>query len=161
MKKLIILISIILCLAVIGSVLAIDVYDATPIEGGVNTDTYLYLSLNSERGTGITLNKNNATLIPIVLGVDTNETDWSGSATLTITPQAVGNEKTIEHVTIGYYSDSGCTKTVGSVSDAGVFTYSGITSGTTVYVKIEYVENVTAAQVNATQGKLVCTFNVA
>lgn len=34
MKKLIILISIILCLAVIGSVLAIAVYDATPIEGG-------------------------------------------------------------------------------------------------------------------------------
>ncbi len=160
MKKLIILISIILCLAVIGSVLAIAVYDAAPIEGGVNTDTYLYLSLNSTRGTGITLNKNNATLIPIVLGIDTNETEWSGSATLTITPQAVGDNKNIDNVTIGYYADSGCTKAVGSVSD-GVFTYTKIKEGTTVYVKIEYKENVTADQVNATNGKLVCTFNVA
>lgn len=159
MKKLIILISIILCLAVIGSVLAIAVYDATPIEGGVNTDTYLYLSLNSERGTGVTLNKNNATLIPIVLGIDTNKESWTGSATLTIKPEAVGEGKTIEHVTIGYYSDLDCTKAVGSVSE-GVFTYS-VSEGTTVYVKIEYVENVTAAQVNATNGKLVCSFNVA
>lgn len=160
MKKLIILISIILCLAVIGSVLAIAVYDATPIGGGVNTDTYLYLSLNSERGTGVTLNKNNATLIPIVLGIDTNEESWTGSATLTIKPEAVEEGKTIEHVTIGYYSDLDCTKAVGSVSDAGVFTYS-VSKGTTVYVKIEYEANVTAAQVNATNGKLVCTFNVA
>lgn len=159
MKKLILMISIILCIAVIGSVLAIAVYDAADIEGGVNTDTYLYLSLNSTRGTGVTLNKNTATLIPIVLGVDTNDSDWSGSATLTITPQAVGENKNIENVDISYYSDSECTTTVGSVSD-GVFTYS-VTAGTTIYVRIAYKENVTAAQINATNGKLVCTFNVA
>lgn len=105
------------------------------------------------------MNKNNATLIPIVLGIDTNEESWT--AILTIKPEAEGEGKTIEHVTIGYYSDLDCTKAVGSVSE-GVFTYSvSEGEGTTVYVKIEYKANVTAEQVNATNGKLVCTFNVA
>ncbi len=158
MKKTILLIGIILCIAVIGSVLAVAVYDANDIEGSISTDTYLYLGLNSSAGTGVILSAGVPKIVPIVLSVDTNAENW-GSGTLTITP-AAQSEKNIEKVTIGIYSDAaGNTALTDNVSiDKGVITVTGISEGTTVYVKLLLAEDATQDEVKATGGTLTCSF---
>lgn len=158
MKKLIVLICMVLCVAVIGSVLAIAVYDAPDVNGSIGTDTYLYLTMNSTRGTGVTLTQGVPQVLPIVLGVDTNESAW-GSATLTIVA-AANADKSIAKVSIGLYSDrEGTTAITENVTTAdGTITMTGITAGQTVYVKLLLAADATAAEVNATSGTLTCTF---
>lgn len=165
MKKLIVLICMVLCVAVIGSVLAIAVYDAPEQNGSIGTDTYLYLTMNSSRGTAITLTKGVAQVLPIVLGVESNQTnaegtpDW-GTATLTIDAKA-SEGKSIENVTITLCSDQeGNTEIKGSnVAVSGkTITMTGITAGQTVYVKLLLSAEATEEQVNATNGTLTCTF---
>lgn len=159
MKKTILLIGIILCVAVIGSVLAIAVYDANDISGSVSTDTYLYLTMNSEKGKSVTLKTGVPTILPIVLGVDSNDTNW-GSGKLTITPVAIA-DKSIAKVSIGIYSDAtastAITKNV-TTNDSGVITLTGITAGKTVYVKLLLAADATQTEVSNTQGTLSCSF---
>ena len=165
MKKLIVLICMVLCVAVIGSVLAIAVYDAPEQNGSIGTDTYLYLTMNSSRGTAITLTKGVAQVLPIVLGVESNQTDaegtpdW-GTATLTIDARANGVGKDIENVTITLCSDrEGNTPITANVTTSdNTITMTGITTGQTVYVKLLLSADATEAQVNATNGILTCTF---
>ena len=159
MKKLIVLICMVLRVAVIGSVLAIAVYDAPPIDdGSIGTDTYLYLTMNSSRGTAITLTKGVAQVLPIVLGVESNQTDW-GTATLTIDAKANGVDKNIENVTITLCSDrEGNTPIEGVAVSGKTITMTGITAGQTVYVKLLLSADATEQQVNATNGILTCTF---
>lgn len=162
MKKLIVLICMVLCIAVIGSVLAIAVYDAPAInDGSIGTDTYLYLTMNSSRGKAITLTKGVAQVLPIVLGVESNQTDDWGTATLTIDARANGEGKNIDNVTITLCSDrEGNTPIEGSnVTVSGkTITMTGITEGQTVYVKLLLNAEATETQVNATNGILTCTF---
>lgn len=162
MKKTILLIGIILCIAVIGSVLAIGVYDATDIEGSVTTDTYLYLGLNATEGTGVTLEVGKQTIVPISLSVDSNAVDNWGSATLTITPKA-NNDKSIKKVTIGLYSDDkGMNAIENANTDAnGVITLTGITKNRIVYVRLFLAADATQDDVNGTGGTLTCSFKVA
>ena len=159
MKKLIVLICMVLRVAVIGSVLAIAVYDAPPIDdGSIGTDTYLYLTMNSSRGTAITLTKGVAQVLPIVLGVESNQTDW-GTATLTIDARANGDGKNIDNVTITLCSDQeGNTPIEGVAVSGKTITMTGITAGQTVYVKLLLSADATEQQVNATNGILTCTF---
>ena len=159
MKKLIVLICMVLCVAVIGSVLAIAVYDAPEKNGSIGTDTYLYLTMNSSRGTAITLTKGVAQVLPIVLGVESNQTDW-GTATLTIDARANGELKNIENVTITLCSDrEGNTPITTNVNTSGKkITMTGITAGQTVYVKLLLDADATEEEVNATNGILTCTF---
>lgn len=165
MKKLIVLICMVLCVAVIGSVLAIAVYDAPEKNGSIGTDTYLYLTMNSSRGTAITLTKGVAQVLPIVLGVESNQTgaegtpDW-GTATLTIDARANGEGKNIENVTITLCSDrEGNTPIESNVNISGkTITMTGITAGQTVYVKLLLSADATEEEVNATNGILTCTF---
>lgn len=162
MKKLIVLICMVLCIAVIGSVLAIAVYDAPAInDGSIATDTYLYLTMNSSRGKAITLTKGVAQVLPIVLGVESNQTDDWGTATLTIDARANGEGKNIDNVTITLCSDrEGNTPIEGAnVNVSGkTITMTGITAGQTVYVKLLLSADATEQQVNATNGILTCTF---
>lgn len=158
MKKVILLIGVILCVAVIGSVLAVAVYDANDIEGSISTDTYLYLSLDSSASSGVTLEKGVQKIVPIVMSIDQNDANW-GTATLTITPSAVSG-KSIEKVTIGIYSDETC-KTVlagANVDDNGVITYAGVTTGKTVYVSLLLAEDASEEEVTNTSGNLTCSF---
>ena len=165
MKKLIVLICMVLCVAVIGSVLVIAVYDAPPIDdGSIGTDTYLYLTMNSSRGKAITLTKGVAQVLPIVLGVESNQTDaegtpnW-GTATLTIDARANGDGKNIDNVTITLCSDQeGNTPIEGVAVSGKTITMTGITAGQTVYVKLLLSADATEQQVNATNGILTCTF---
>lgn len=164
MKKLIVLICMVLCIAVIGSVLAIAVYDAPAInDGSIATDTYLYLTMNSSRGKAITLTKGVAQVLPIVLGVESNQTDAEGTAnwgTATLTIAATASEgKSIENVTITLCSDrEGNTPIEGVAVSGKTITMTGITAGQTVYVKLLLSAEATEAQVNATNGILTCTF---
>ena len=158
MKKLIVLICMVLCVAVIGSVLAIAVYDAPEKNGSIGTDTYLYLTMNSSRGKAITLTKGVAQVLPIVLGVESNQTDW-GTATLTIDARANGDGKNIENVTITLCSDrEGNTPIEGVAVSGKTITMTGITAGQTVYVKLLLSADATEQQVNATNCILTCTF---
>lgn len=159
MKKTILLIGIILCIAVIGSVLAVAVYDANDITGSVSIDTYLYLTMNSTKGQSVTLQAGVPTILPIVLGVDSNDSSW-GSGKLTITPAAL-TDKSIDKVTIGVYSDAtGSTAITDDITkdDNGVITLSNITEGKTVYVVLTLAADATQDEVGNTQGTLTCSF---
>lgn len=159
MKKTILLIGIILCIAVIGSVLAVAVYDADDITGSVSTDTYLYLTMNSTEGQSVTLQTGVPTILPIVLGVDSNDSSW-GSGKLTITPAAAA-DKSIAKVTIGIYSDETASTAItenATTDGNGVITLTGITEGQTVYVKLLLAADATQTEVTNTQGTLTCSF---
>lgn len=154
MKKLVLIIGIVLCIAIIGSVFAIAVYDARDIEGTVGTDTYLYLTLDTTASTGVQLEKGVPTIIPIVLGIDTNETGSWGSATMTV--KATEQEgKKIDKVEITLWANSSCTQAIDGLS-AGTneWTLTGITTGRTIYVKLVLSDDATEADIKEAGGNL-------
>ncbi len=157
MKKLILIIGIVLCIAVIGSVFAIAVYDAQPSTGTIGADTYVYLTLENPTGTtGCQLERGIPVIIPIVLGIEKNDDAW-GTATLTVTPTAVGEGKNIDNVEITMWSNSTCTTAVeGLATDesTGAMTLTGITAGKTVYVRLVLDAAATQDQVTNTNGNL-------
>lgn len=155
MKKLVLIIGIILCIAVIGSVFAVAVYDAQDATGSLGADTYVYLTLENPTGTtGCQLEKGIPVIIPIVVGIEQNDADW-GTATLTVTPSAQA-EKSIENVEITMWSNEACTTSVEGLAtaDNGVMTLTGITEGTTVYVRLVLDNDATQEQVKAAAGVL-------
>ncbi len=165
MKKLILMIGIILCIAVIGSVLAIAVYDAGDITGTVTADDYIYLSLGAENDIKqFTLIKGQDCVIPIVLSVD-RPLDSSNEGKLTITAAAKAATDdityTLENITIALYDGKDkatATKLAGLESNQLVL--DNVSESKTVYVIISFKDNVTEKEIEVTAGSLSCDFKV-
>lgn len=147
MKKLVLIIGIILCIAVIGSVFAVAVYDAQDATGSIGADEYVYLTLNSSGTTGCNLVKGVPTIIPIVMGIESTAESW-GTAKLTVS--ATANEgKSIDNVEITLWEDLTCTQAIEGL------TVEGITESGTVYVKLQLVgEDLSEEDVNNAGGVL-------
>lgn len=165
MKKLILMISIILCIAVIGSVLAIAVYGAGDITGTVTADDYIYLSLGAENDNKqFTLIKGQDCVIPIVLSVDRpSDSSNKGKLTITAAPKAVTDNVTytLDYVDIALY-DGKDKATAEKKADltSNQLVLDNVSESKTVYVIISFKADVTEKQVEVTAGSLSCDFKV-
>lgn len=162
MKKLIVLICMVLCVAVIGSVLAIAVYDATAVTDTIGTDGHIYLSINTEDNVeNFTLEKGIPTVVAITFGVGKNSSEWGSTVAgkLTINVEKNG-DKVLDNIEYGFYSDSNATQPMtDETTEKNTFVKSNITAETTtVYVRLFLKADATQTEVTAAGGKLVCSF---
>lgn len=157
MKKLVLIIGIVLCIAVIGSVFALAIYDASPAEGTIGADTSVYLTLkNNETTTGFTLEKGVPTVIGLTISIEQNDSSW-GTATLTVVAKAQDGMD-ISKVTITMWANQACTTPLDTNNTVdGTWTKTGITASQLAYIKIEIAEDATQQDIGKIGGQLTLT----
>ena len=141
MKKILLILAVVVCVAVAGSALAVAYYNASDISGTVSADKFVVLTLaNSSDISEIGLVAGQSTIYRIQCDVTTSSTnEANGTLTVEIEPDATKN---LTGVTVALYTDSGCTQAVvgKSISNAagGSFTVTGIDSSRTYYAKVTF-----------------------
>ncbi|MBQ7914984.1 MAG: hypothetical protein IJ322_05700 [Clostridia bacterium] len=152
-KLLFLMVGMIVCLTIIGGALAAAYYDAPSHNVTVGTDSAIVLSLdNSTSLSGITLNEGKSTVYTVQADVS-KSANATANATLVITVGEL-QDKNLDNVVFGLYSDAGCTQAVGTNTineGAGSITVSGITVSTTYYLKVELPEKGVDTQYSAAE----------
>lgn len=137
MKKILLIVAVVLCVAIAGTALAVSYNSADPITGSLAADQYLKLGLDSCSTTDITVNPGTPQVYTIQCDV-TKSATVSDTGTLTITLADAGAGQDLDDVTIALFTDSACTSAVaGKVqTGAGSISVTGIDTTTTYYAKI-------------------------
>lgn len=165
MKKIMLIVGMILCVAVIGSVFAVAVYDAQQATATVTADTYIELGWDGTADTNLVLEPGITQIYTVNLTVDK-----SASVTDTSTFRVVC-ANTSETVTLGQVSVVVCEDNLGvdavdgdsdNVTVSGNnTTITGITQNTTYYIAVTLAANATEEQVTNCGGTMTLSFNVA
>lgn len=156
MKKIMLIVGMILCVAVIGSVFAVAVMNAQSA-ATFSADGYIYLGFDGTSSNGIVLSSGVVTPFTVVLTVDSNV---ANTGTLTIT-FADGADKNLDDVSFGVYSDSNCMTalTTNVTTEDKVITITGISGeSTTIYVGVMLKANADADEINDCGGTMTLHF---
>jgi hypothetical protein len=138
MKKILLIVAVVLCVAVAGAAIAVTYNDATTINGTLTADSYLELSLDNCSTTAINLVEGEPTKYTIQCDLTKSENGLGdGTCTLTIT-LANGVSTDLDDVTIAIYTDPNCTIAVEGATrkGEGAVTVTGITTSKTYYAKL-------------------------
>lgn len=165
MKKLILVIAMVLCIAVISGVFALAVFNADPIVGTITTDDYLFLEMNSEFSANLELLKGTPTVKAINIRVRSIE---KTDAYLKISTVSKEN-KNLSNVSFELYSSSDCANILKDESGSdcklvgdGTITYvipQNTDTSITVYLKILLDDNITESEFDMTGGKLTLSLS--
>ena len=164
MKKIILIIALVLCVAVAGTALALTTFNnASDVTGTLTADTYLSLSLDSCSTTALQLEVGTYST-PYTIDYDVTKSTNAPTATLTLT-LAAANEKTLNGVTVTLWTDSNCTVplklnttthvidaegTAASLTGAGSISVAGLTTDGLIYAKFYLDSNATASAIGGT-----------
>ena len=148
MKKILLIVAVVLCVAVAGTALAVTYNSATNATGTLTADTYLALSLDSCSTTALHLTAGEATVYNIVCGVSKSTNAPTADLRITLADASVSN--TLEAVTFNLYTDSGCTAPATYTVNNGVYTITGITTDTTYYARFYVANNADTATIGGT-----------
>ena len=140
MKKILLIVAVVLCLAVAGTALAVSYNSADPITGTMSADSFLKLSLDSCSTEAITINPGTPVVYTVqcdVVNVQDNEATPK-TGTLTITLVDAGSGQDLDDVTVALYTDASCKEAVEGKTQtgAGTITVTDISTTTTYYAKI-------------------------
>lgn len=158
MKKILLIVAVVLCVAIAGTALAVSYNSATPITGSLAADQYLKLGLDSCSETAITVNPGTPVVYTIQCDV-TKSTSVTDTGTLTITLANVG-EQDLDDVTVALFTDAACTSAVAGKTQtgAGSISVTGIDTTTTYYAKISVPSALTEADCTACGGTMTLSF---
>lgn len=161
MKKILLIIAVVLCVAVAGTALATTVYyNAQNVSGSVTADTYVELSLDGSSDLDeIALVPGQPVIYKISCGVTTSATN-EANGTLTVTTTAATGDYNLTGVTVALYTDSACTTAALndssepiSIIGAGSFAVEDIDESTNYWAKVTFAgaaNEAALAQVNGT-----------
>lgn len=167
MKKILLILAIVVCVAVAGSALAVAYNSASPITGTVAADSAFILSLDQCVQTPVTLEPGTPEVYTIQCDVSKSASVLATqTATLTITLSDAGGDdpaQDLDDVTVALFSDINCTQAIAGKTQTGAGTISvtGINATTTIYARISCPNNLSEADINAVGGNMTITFTVA
>ncbi len=169
MKKILLIVAIVVCVAVAGTALALTTYnDATPLGGTLTADTYLSLSLDDCSTTALALEVgeySDAYTIDYDIAKSASVTP---SATLTIALADAGAGHDLDDVTIALFTNSnfstplklGTNATTGAIDQengtaatltgAGTITITGLNASGVIYARFYVDGNADADDVGGT-----------
>ena len=158
MKKILLIIAVVLCVAVAGTALAVSYNSSDPVTGSLAADSYLKLSLDSCSTEAVVINPGTPQKYTIQCDV-TKSTSVTDTCTLTITLADVG-EQDLDDVTVTVYSDSACTIPVAGASrtGAGSISVTGITATATYYALISVPSSLGADDCEDCGGTMTLAF---
>lgn len=164
MKKVLLIVAIVVCVAVAGTALAVTSFQsATPKTGTLTADSYLKLSLDDCSTTGLQLEPG----VPTVYTIDydiTKSASVTPNATLTIA-LAADQEKNLTGLSVALFTDENCTValklnsstnvidaegTAATLSGAGTLTVAGLSADGVIYARFLLAEDVTVANIGGT-----------
>lgn len=161
MKKILLIVGMILCVGVIGSVFAVSVYNATSTET-VTAQDYIYLTFDGTAEVDVVLTKGEKYVYNVYLTVDSNNENCSGTFSVVCEDEESPSTKSLTDVTVTVCSDpAGNTAVTGAnVTTSGKnTTISGITTNTNYYIAILLDGEADATQVTNCGGKMTLSFN--
>lgn len=137
MKKILIVVAIVLCLAVAGAALAVSYNSATPVTGSLVADQYIKLSLDECSEDDITINPGTPVIYTIQCDMIRSATVTNtGTLTITLTD---GDTQDLDDVTVALFEDFACTRPIEgkSITGANTLTITGIDAEETIiYARI-------------------------
>ena len=160
MKKTLLIIAIVLCVAVAGTALALTVNNASNVTGTLTADSYLALSLDgSSSAASISVADGDPGYYTIVCNV-TKSASVTDNGTLTITLANTSESVTLGAVTVTLYEDElhNTPVTSGSRKGAGTITVSNISTTTTYYAVVTLDSGLNENQTNAVGGTMTLSF---
>ena len=140
MKKILLIIAVVLCVAVAGTALAVTFNSASNVTGTLTADSYVNLSLEGSTTADVTIDPGTASSFTIVCTIDrsTSAASEKGNLVITLTDsEDVGIS--LDAVTVALYNDAAFTDPVDGASrtGAGTITVSNIDSASkTFYARI-------------------------
>lgn len=160
MKKLIIVIAMLLCVATIGAVFALAIFDSTPVTGTITSDDYLFLEMNSDLSNSLELTKGMNVVKTIDIHIrSVNKTN----AYLKIYTLSKEN-KNLSNVKFSLYSSKDCDTLLKdlngndcTIQGNGTIIYlipDNIDTTLTLYLKIQLNSNITESEYEQTGGLL-------
>lgn len=160
MKKTLLIIAIVLCIAVAGAAIAVTWNDASNVTGTLTADSYLELSLDNCSTTAISLTEGSYSYYTIQCDVSKSANAGDNDCTLTVTLADTSESVTLDAVTISVYSDSNYQTLVsnGTRKGAGAITVTGIQATSTYYVKLSLDTGLNEAQTAAVGGTMTLSF---
>jgi len=162
MKKILLIIAVVLCLAVAGTALAVTYNSSDPVTGDLKANSYLKLSLDSCSTADITINPGTPVVYTIqcdVTSIQENEVSPK-TGTLTITLADAGAGQDLDDVTVALFTDAACTAAVAGKTQtgAGAITVTDISATTTYYAKISVPSALDEAGCEACGGTMTLSF---
>ena len=160
MKKTLLIIAVVLCIAVAGAAIAVTWNDPDPVTGTLTADSYLELSLDQCSTTAISLTEGSYSYYTIQCDVTKSISAGTNNCTLTVTLEDTSESVTLDSVTVSVYSDSNYQTLVanGTTTGEGSITVTGITETSTYYVKLSLADGLTEAQTEAVGGTMTLSF---
>lgn len=160
MKKILLIVAVVLCVAIAGTAFAITRNNATPATGTLEADSYLALTLGRCSTTALEIADGAPAYYTIYCDKTASASEASTACTLTITLANTSESVTLAPVTVTLYSDSSRQTPVasGSRKGAGSITITGITASTTYYATVSLDAGLTSEQTAAVGGSMSMTF---
>lgn len=159
MKKLVLIIAMILCLATVGSVFALAVFNAKEVTGTITADGYEFFEMDSTIDEApIILQKDN----PIVKTINLHlRASMSTEGRLNITLGTL-KDKSLDNITLALYEDKECTKVLSTITGGSTLTYNvQKTNDTkvTIYLSISISSDITESDFESAGGTLTLNFS--
>ena len=158
MKKILLIVAVVLCVAVAGTAFAITRNQADPVNGTLAADTMFVLSLDSCSTANIALTAGTPTEYTIQCDITkSNSANYNGTLTVTLADSA---PKDLDDVTITLYSDAQHEHEVANATctGAGSFTVTGISASTPYYALITLANNLSESDTQNVGGTMTLAF---
>ena len=162
MKKILLILAVVVCVAVAGSALAVAYNSASNSTGTLTADSYLSLSLNSCSTAALHLKAGD--YVTYTIDYDVAKSDSAPSANLTIALAATA-EHNLTGVEVALFTDSNCTVplkltnagaidaengTAATISGANSLTITGLVADGLIYARFFLPDNATVATIGGT-----------
>lgn len=164
MKKILLILAVVVCVAVAGSALAVAYNNATSKVGHISADTYIALDWGANNSSTTSLELEEG--VPSYYTIDctvVKSTNAAATGTLTIALQD-SNEanKSLDNVTVTLYSDSNYQNAVAGKTQKGEgsITITGLTANATYYAKVSVDDGLTNEQLQAVAGTMTLSLAV-
>ena len=164
MKKILLILAIVVCVAVAGSALAVAYNSASNLEGTLTADSYLALSLDSCSTAALHLKAGD--YVTYDLNYAITKSEHAPAAELSIALAAdTANEKNLTGVQVALFKDSACTTplklnatskviddegTAATLNGAGTIEIKGLEEGDHIYARFFLPEDATVASIGGT-----------
>ena len=163
MKKILLIVAVVVCVAVAGTALALTQFNsATPVSGTLSADTYLALNWGECTTGDLVLEAGGYENYTIAYTVTKSTNAPAGTLTLTL---ADTSPKTLEGVSVALFTNSTCTAplklnstthvidaegTAATLTGAGSIVINGLTADGTIYARVSLVSNATVEEIGGT-----------
>lgn len=136
MKKILLIVAVVLCIAVAGTALAVTYRSANNETGALTADKYIYLDMGGTAGASLTLLAGDQVTYHVACDIDRSAT--APTATLTVTFTDTSESVNLDDVQISFFKDEGCTtplKLTGTAiddADGTAVSFTGLTEGSKI-----------------------------